>query len=122
MGINKDTLIMELQSAITGFVIDPEWIPDNLGYLIINDLARYMCDQAFLSDWEELKKGMDFLERSLEGGDSYMRDLVHECLETFLSCDHVGEIKKYFGPQTLELWNQFMDETYQRRVRDRNLH
>ncbi len=121
MGISRDTMIAELRAAVPGFTIDADWVPDNLGYLIVSDLARYICDQALLSDWEEVKKGTGFLEKSLEGGDSYMRDVVHEFLEALLSCPHAGEIKQYFGPRTLDLWNQFMEETYQQGVRDRNL-
>ena len=121
MIINKETMIEELRDAVPEFVIDPDWVPQKLGYLIFNDLAQYLCEQAQFSDWKAAKQGMDFLERSLEGGDPYMRDLVHEVLETLLSCDQVSEVKQNFGPRTRVLWNEFMEDTYQQGVRDKDL-
>ena len=121
MIINKETMIDELRSAVPEFVIDPDWVPENLGYLIFNDLARYLCEQAQFSDWKVVKQGMDFLERSLDGQDSYMRDLVHEVLEALSSCDQVSEVKQYFGPRTRVLWNEFMEDTYQKASRDKDL-
>jgi len=121
MTINKDTLLNELNSAVPDFVIDSDWAQDKLGYLIISDLARYLCEQAELSEWKIVKQGMDFLERSLEAGDPYMHDLVHEALEVFLSCSEVGEMKKHFGLRTQALWNKFMEDTYQQVLRDKDL-
>lgn len=121
MIINKETMIEELRGAVPDFVIDPDWVPENLGYLIFNDLARYLCEQAQLSDWKVVKQAMDYLERSLDGQDSYMRGLVHEVLEALLSCDQVSEVKQYFGPRTLVLWNEFMEGIYQQGVRDKDL-
>lgn len=121
MIINKETMIEELRGAVPELVIDPDWMADKLGYLIFNDLARYFCEQAQFSDWKVVKQGMDFLERSLEGQDPYMRDLVHEVLEILLSCDQVSEMKQYFGPQTQILWNEFMEGTYQKGVQDKDL-
>jgi len=101
--ITKDTLVTALQSKIPQFKIDPDWAagPEGvLGYLIINDLGRYICEQAYWADDEELKRTLEFLELCLENGDSYMRDLVAECLEAVWSCEHVKEIVPHFGPKT----------------------
>ncbi|MGH9635069.1 MAG: DUF7674 family protein [Candidatus Angelobacter sp.] len=121
MTINRETMQTELRTSIPNFVIDPEWAGDNLTYLIIGDLVRYLCEQAQLSNWDILRQGLGFLERSLEGKDSEMRDLVHEALESFLSCASVSEIKNCFGPQTLALWNEFMEPVYQTILRDKDL-
>ena len=121
MIINKETMIDELRGAVPEFVIDPDWVPENLGYLIFNDLARYLCEQTQLSDWKVVKQGMDFLERSLDGQDPYMRDLVHEVLEALLSCDQASEVKQYFGPRTQVLWNEFMEDTYQKGAQGKDL-
>lgn len=121
MTITRKTMQTELRTSVPDFVIDPEWAGDNLTYLIINDLVRYLCEQAQLSNWDILRQGLGFLERSLEGQDSEMRGLVHEALESFLECALVGEIKNCLGPQTLALWNESMEPVYQTILRDKDL-
>ena len=106
---------------LPGFEIDPKWVPDNLGYLVVNDLARYLCEQASLADWENVRQGTAFLERSLEGGDLYVRDLVHEALEALLSCDRVSEIKVHFPKRLRTLWDEFMEAIYQQGIHDSDL-
>jgi hypothetical protein len=115
--ITKDTLIKTLQAEVPSFVIDPDWIEEALSYPIINDFARYICQEADIAfyiheadSYDEVKKALRFLEMGLEAQDPYMRDLVHECLETLLSCNRIPEIKVYFGPRVLRFWNEFFEK------------
>jgi len=112
MNINKETLIQALANAVPGFKPDELWADESLGYLIINDLARYICNRAEYAkyDDDEVRAALDFLEACLLKGDSYVKGLVHECLETLASCSSISEIKKYFGVQTLTMWNQFFEK------------
>ena len=114
MQITKHTLIKGLKDEVPGFVIDPDSAEDGLGYPIINDLARYICQEADVAYWtsdasgsDEVKRAILFLERCLERGDQYVRDLVHECLDTLRSCSRITQIQPDFGVLTLRLWNEF---------------
>jgi hypothetical protein len=109
--ITKDTLVRALQSMIPEFKITPEWTgPEGeLGYLIMSDLGRYLCEQASYSDYEELQRGINFLEVCLENGDVYIRDIVRECLETlYNSCEHIAEIIPRFGVRTRAAWETLL--------------
>jgi hypothetical protein len=102
--ITESNLIDSIRLVVPKFDIDQDWVDDILGYPIINDLARYICDRARLEDFEEVKSGLAFLEMGLEDGDSYLHGLVHESLETLQSCQHIESIKKYFGPRVHDFW------------------
>jgi hypothetical protein len=108
--ITSANLIESLRLVVPKFEIDPLWLEDNLGYLIINDLGRYICEQAKLGDFDEVRSGLAFLEMSMESGDSYMHDLVHESLETLTSCHDIGSIRSYFGPRVRDLWSAAFDD------------
>jgi hypothetical protein len=103
--ITRSNLIDSLRLTVPGFEINPDWLEEDLGYPIVNDLARYICSQAVLADYDQVRNGLAFLESGLEIGDSYVHDLVHESLETLLSCERIGVIKAQFGPRVLEYWN-----------------
>jgi len=81
--ITRDNFIDSLRTMMPNFEIDPLWVEDDpLDYPIINDFGRYVCEQMRSGNIDELKNGIGFLERLLESRNSYLRDLVHECLET----------------------------------------
>lgn len=103
--ITGNNLIDSLRRMVPGFTINPDWVGDNLAYPIINDLARYVCDQASLKEFDKVRHGLQFLEAGLERGDSYVHDLVHESLETLLSCECIDAIRSQFGPRVLDYWN-----------------
>jgi hypothetical protein len=103
--ITRDNLIERLQSAIPDFAINPDWRDGALGYPIINDLARFICDRAGVNEFEQVKNAVRFLEMGAETGDEYVRDLVSEALETLATCQHVPAVQSYFGPRLLDLWS-----------------
>ena len=102
--ITRDNLIERLQNAIPDFSINPNWRDENLGYPIMNDLARFICDRAGMEEFQQVRTGVGFLEMGLECGDDYVRDLVSEALETLAACQHVPAVQPYFGPRLLHLW------------------
>jgi hypothetical protein len=106
--ITRLTFVEALRSSVPDFVIS-EWADDGLGYVIVNDLARYICDQATVYDFEAVKRGTSFLEMCLAEGDSYTRDLVVEGLETLMSCRKIDAIKEHFGPLVAKIWNGFSE-------------
>jgi len=115
MHVTLDTIIENLRYALPQFQIDPMWAEDNLTYPIIDDLGRYICERTTYSEYDEndaaeIARALDFLERCLAEGDSDVRDLVHECLETLDCCDHFEQIKIHFGPQVLALWQKFFEK------------
>jgi hypothetical protein len=107
--ITRQTLVSALQSMLPNFKIAPDWTGDpggDLGYPIINDLGRYMCQQAGYGDDEEVARGLDFLEACLKDGDSYIQDLITECLETLSSCEYLPVILSRFGAKTRAVWEK----------------
>jgi hypothetical protein len=107
--MNRETFIQALVSAVPGFKPDSDWVAESLCYPVVNDLARYVCEEAD-RDGDGVESALKFLETALSQGDLYIRDLVHECFDTLDSCGKISEIKKHFGPQTLALWNQFFEK------------
>jgi hypothetical protein len=96
--ITRNNLLDSLRRMAPGFQINPDLKEDSLGYPIVNDLARYICDQAGLDEFDKVRNGLEFLEVGLKLGDSYKHDLVHESLETLFSCERINVIKSQFGP------------------------
>jgi hypothetical protein len=111
--MTKETFVNALRSAVPDFEMDAEWSNDDLGFPIINDFARYICATAAI-DPEDVENAVHFLEKCLNEGDSYIRDLVHECLETLSSCVGIESIKGMFGPLVTTLWTDLFDTTNQR--------
>jgi hypothetical protein len=116
MLITRENILSEIQRYVPNFRIDPDWLEDGLTYLVINDLARFICSEAEVLEFVNSEKeaaelsqvpaSMSFLERALGDGDSFVRDLVFECVETLASCEQIDQIKKYFGPKVRDLWVQ----------------
>jgi hypothetical protein len=105
--VTRENLITLLRIALPEFQIEPEWAEEQLGYPIINNLARHICDHAGRADFDEVRRGLAFLEVSLQHGDPYIRDLVLEGLETMASHREIESVKQYFGPRVRDLWDSF---------------
>jgi hypothetical protein len=114
MRVTKENLIDSLRVALPGFENKSEFAEDVLGYPIFNDLARYVCDQARLGDFDEVRNSLAFLEVSLQGRDAYARDLVLECLETLVPCKDIELIRQHFGSRTVNLWRDFFHKDYEK--------
>jgi hypothetical protein len=108
--ITHRNLVEQLQSTVPDFSINPDWLEGVLGYPIINDLARFICDRAEVGDFEQVRSAMRFFEMGIEDGDEYVRDLVLEALETLSACQHIPAVRKYFGPRLLDLWRTILTD------------
>jgi len=106
MLITRESLISELRQGVPNFKLDEEWAENSLSYLIINDFARYIIEQADWGDNDELKESLHFLERCISDGDPGVHDLAHECVESLSVARCAEEIKSALGPRTLKLWNE----------------
>lgn len=102
--ITRSNLIERLQNTVPDFAINPDWRDGTLGYPIVNDLARFICDRAGKEEFEQVKSAVRFLEMGFETGDEYVRDLISETLETLAGCDHIPAVQAHFGPRLLGLW------------------
>jgi hypothetical protein len=49
---------------------------------------------------------MQFLERLLKEGDSHVRDLVFETIESLDGCFYREDIKKWAGAEVSAIWNK----------------
>jgi hypothetical protein len=107
--MTRETFVNDLRSAVPEFEIDVLWAEDNLGFPIINDFARYTCETAAI-DPKDVENALHFLEKCMKEGDSYIHDLVHECLESLSSCPNIDSIKSIFGPLVKNLWNDFFSQ------------
>jgi hypothetical protein len=86
-----------------------------LHYPICNDFARFICSEAEVlqnavseeerSSLRRVPDCMMFLERALGEGDSRVRDLVHECVESLSECPWQDQIRAYTGPRVAVRWH-----------------
>ena len=99
MPLTPESAITELHRAIPSF--DCEWEEDHLSYPLFNDFARYICSEA------EVLKYVESVDeaRLLSEGNSDVRDLVTEAIETLSTCPHEREVKKWAGPEVSRIWN-----------------
>jgi hypothetical protein len=107
MPITKETVLSELGRAMPHFRLNPEWLENGPAYPVVNDFARFICSEADTFGWDEVEASMLFLERALSDGDSYVRDLVLEYVETLSSCPSINLLKDRFGPEVRALWKHF---------------
>ena len=85
-------------------------------YPVFNDFARFICSEAevlqYVRSAEEANQlsqvpaCMQVRERLLRDGDSDVRDLVSETVETVSSCAREQDIKKWAGPEVLAVWSK----------------
>jgi hypothetical protein len=100
--ITRNNLVERLQSTVPDFAINPDWLDGVLGYPIMNDLARFICDRAGADDFEQVRRAIRFLEMGIEEGDEYVRDLILEALETLAECPQLAAVQACFGPRLLD--------------------
>ena len=113
MPLTPESAITELHRAIPSF--DCEWEEDHLSYPLFNDSARYICSEAEVLKYVEsvdeahrmsqVPACMELFERLLSEGNSDVRDLVTEAIETLSTCPHEREVKKWAGPEVSRIWN-----------------
>ena len=97
--ITRNNLVEQLQSKVPDFAINPDWLDGVLGYPIMNDLARFICDRTEVDDFEQVRSAIRFLEMGIAAEDEYVRDLILEALETLATCPHLAAVQAYFGPR-----------------------
>jgi hypothetical protein len=102
--MTRQTILDHLKEAVPQFEIDPTWMSENLTYPAFNDFARYICAKAAMGDQNTVHRALAFLEQALHGGDTDVRDLVLECVETLNSCDNTGRVKESLGAEVQALW------------------
>lgn len=116
MDLTRTNFISILHEHVPNLDLDPAWVEQQLGYPLINDLARYICQRAELGAPAEIDSALRFLDLCSQSGDSYLRDLVIECLETLLACDSIAEISARFPLSVLAIWNQNFRALYEKRI------
>jgi hypothetical protein len=94
--ITKLDFVPLLRERVPRFHIEELWAADQLGYVIANDFARYICNQAQEFNFAEVETCLRFLESLIAKGDSYVRELVEEAMETLEYCDSFEEIESRF--------------------------
>ncbi len=75
-------------------------------YPIMNDLARYVVEQSEWGDENELQASLGFVERCVSEGDSYVRDVAHECIESLSISPKAERIRSAAGANTVAIWDQ----------------
>ena len=108
MAMTVESAIADLRRSVPSFVPNPELEPEGLHYPMFNDFARYICSEAevlqYAASREEATRlsrvpdCMMFLERAFLDGDSTVRDLVLECVESLSECPWRDQIKPWAGP------------------------
>jgi len=114
MQFTHETANTEMHSAIPSF--KSEWERDRLSIRSSTILgASFVQKLKSYSMSDRLKKRinratfpacMQVRERLLRDGDSDVRDLVSETVETVSSCAREQDIKKWAGPEVLAVWSK----------------
>ena len=84
----------------------PDRVEDRLSYPFLNDMVRFVCDRVYPEFDPLLHRFAALLENLLADGDSDVRDLVHDALETLRSHEEREKIADHFGHRTRDLWKQ----------------
>lgn len=115
MSITLENAIAELRRAIPSFTVDPEW--EGLSYPVFNDFARFICSEAEVLKYVEsdeeatslsmVPASMMFLEHALEEGDSAVRDLIDDCVQTLIACPQHDQIKVWAKPRVAAIWKHY---------------
>jgi|HubBroStandDraft_2_1064218.scaffolds.fasta_scaffold1687253_1 hypothetical protein len=86
----------------------PDFKPDNendgLCYLFLNDMVRWVCDRAYPEFERQMEEFATLFEKLLTEGDSDIRDLTQDALETLWDHEEREVVASHFGPKTQELW------------------
>ncbi len=106
MTITRETLVAELRLTLPHFRVDEAYADEGLEYPIIGDLARYVVEQSDWGDEEELRACLAFVERCFAEGDSYVRDLAHDCVESICVGQHAQSIRSEVGANTAAVWDE----------------
>ncbi|MGA7244614.1 MAG: hypothetical protein WBX19_15610 [Terracidiphilus sp.] len=95
-----------LADAIPDFRPSEEDWEDQLSYIFINDMVRYVCDRAYPEFEPMLMQFAALLERLYIEDDSSVHDLAHEALDSLWARNEQEQeiVAGYFGPKTREVW------------------
>lgn len=97
---DPESAILELRKTVPSCPINPDREADDLSCPVFSDLARFISSEAevlhYVASREDAQRlnnvpdCMIFLDHALEDGDSAVRDMVTDCLESLSSCEWRG--------------------------------
>ena len=93
-----------LASAVTGFEANDEDWEDRVTYFFLSDMIRFVCGETESGSRTETQQLAALLDKLLTEGDSDVRDLVMDGLDTVAECVHRDEIIGHFTPEVMEAW------------------
>ena len=106
MTIAFETVFPVLAEALPDFKPSEEDWEDNLSYPFMSDMVRFVSDRGYPGFDELMSRFARLLEILLTDGDSDVKDLVHDALESLWARDERDFVAMHFGLKTRKLWNR----------------
>jgi len=105
MRIDKADVFDALAKAMPDFPPQSGDWERRLTYVYLSDMTRYVCDRAYPEYEVVLRQFSTLLERLFTEGDSDVRDLAQDALETVWEhCEERTFVAHFFGPATKDAW------------------
>jgi DNA-binding ferritin-like protein (Dps family) len=110
--LRYDNLIARLVDAVPEFPADPEYVKDNLVYLVFNDLARFVIS-LFEAEAKEdlLRRIFDFMEEAASSQDQRITDVLWDSFNE-LAMKEPDKAKSYMGRYTRKIYQDVEEEIY----------
>jgi hypothetical protein len=112
--LTYENLVPRLVEAVPEVPMDPDWVADNLTYLLFNDLMRFVtATMEANADAPLLAKIFRFIEEVAQTKDALVQDVLQDALYG-LAVAPTDEAKKYMGPNTQKVFRHVEARIYQR--------
>jgi hypothetical protein len=95
-----------LAQALPDFKASEEDWEDRISYAFLSDMVRFVCDRGYPGSDGLMTGFARLLETLLILGDSDVKDLVHDALESVWAREERDFVAMHFGLKTSELWTR----------------
>ena len=112
--ITYDNLVAQLIETVPEFPVDPEYVQDNLTYIVFNDLTRFVNSQFETNNNDEiLQRIFNFIEGAARSQDRKIIDVLWDSFNE-LAIKEPDKAKSYMGVYTRRIFQDVEDEIYGR--------
>ncbi|MEN3331385.1 MAG: hypothetical protein V7641_750 [Blastocatellia bacterium] len=110
--ITRDNLLARLVEAVPEFIADPEYVEDDLAYLVFNDLTRFILSLLETeTDKKLIQRVFDFIEEVARVQDQTITDVLSDSFNE-LAIKEPKRARSYMGKFTSKIFQNVEDEVY----------
>jgi hypothetical protein len=115
--VTYETLVPRLVEAVPEVPLDPNFVADNLPYLVFNDLLRYViASMGAEEDTGLLSRIFSFIEAAAQTQDIQVHDMLQDALYhiAVAPTEKAESAKLYMGTNTQQLFRKLELQIYQK--------